>query len=320
VRAQFEVNVTAIVLRAGQRNGQATERLGFAMASVAFLAACLFAGAAFADEVSKGSQSAAPHNVQRMPTPLDGLGLDLASAFTGWNLLWYGGAVAATAAMSPTGLDHAIRVGVQRELVVAALADSANYAGYLLPIATAPALYVAGLVAHDPITAGAGSAALQSLGTALVATGVLKISVGRVYPLNGGDPNAPDRLNHPEFAHTFRPFQSVTWPFPAWPSGHTSSTVSVAAALAAYYPEELWVPLVGYPLAVAIGFGMVDGDRHWASDVIAGGLIGQGIGYSVGRAFYQRVRQGGQAHSGATVIVVPVATGEYQGVAMSCAW
>jgi membrane-associated phospholipid phosphatase len=255
-----------------------------------------------------------------MPTPLDGLGSDLVSAFTGWNLLWYGGAVAATGAMSPTGIDHAIRVGVQRELVVAALGDSANYGGYLLPIVVAPAVYVVGLVAHDPITAGAGSAALQALGTALVATGILKVSVGRVYPLNGGDPNAPDRLDHPEYARTFRPFQSFTWPFPAWPSGHTSSTVSVAAALTAYYPDELWVPLVGYPLAVAIGFGMVDGDRHWASDVIAGGLIGQGIGYPIGRAFFQRVRQAGRAQCGATVTVVPVATGDYRGVAMSGTW
>jgi membrane-associated phospholipid phosphatase len=38
------------------------------------------------------------------------------------------------------------------------------------------------------------------------------------------------------------------------------------------------VPIVAYPLALGIGFGTVDGDRHWASEVIVGALIGQAIG------------------------------------------
>jgi len=253
-----------------------------------------------------------------MPTPIDGLGADLLDAFTGTNLLFYGGAVAVTGAMAFSGADHAIRVGVQRNLVAPAFADAAFYAGYALPATVAPAIYLIGLAAHDPTAAGAGSAALQALATALTATGVLKIAIGRPYPLAGGDPSAPDRLDHPEYARQFRPFQTV-WPLPSWPSGHTSATVSIAAAFTAYYPEEAWVPFVGYPLGILIGLGMVDGDRHWASDVLAGGLIGHAIGYTIGADFRRRVRSQG-ARGTAAVKIVPLATPTYWGLDATGSW
>lgn len=227
---------------------------------------------------------------QRMPTPVDGLGANLAEAFTGTNLLFYGGAVAATGVMAFGGADQALRVGVQQNLVAPAYADASLYAGYLLPVLVAPGVYLAGLAVHDRKTAGAGSAAVQALVVAILATAVLKVGVGRVYPVNGGDPRAPDRLQHPEYAHEFRPFQALNLPTgPAWPSGHTVGTTAVAAALAGFYPDEPWVPFVGYPVALAVGFGLVVGDRHWASDVLAGALIGHAIGYGTGRAFRRRL-------------------------------
>jgi membrane-associated phospholipid phosphatase len=158
-----------------------------------------------------------------------------------------------------------------------------------LPAVVAPAAYLTGLVTGDRDMTGAGSAALQALGVALLTTGVLKIAVGRPYPLNGGDPNAPDRLEHPEYARQFHPFGSF-WPLPSWPSGHTSATTAIAAALTAYYPDDIWIPLVGYSVAIAIGFGLVDGDRHWTSDVVSGALVGHAIGYSIGGSFRRRAR------------------------------
>lgn len=253
-----------------------------------------------------------------MPTPIDGLGADLLDAFSGTSLLFYGGAVAVTGAMAFSGADHAIRVGVQRNLVAPAFGDAALYAGYALPASVAPAIYLVGLAAHDSKVAGAGSAALQALATALAATGVLKIAVGRSYPLAGGDPSAPDRLDHPEYARQFRPFQTL-WPLPSWPSGHTSATLSIAAALTAYYPDEMWVPFVGYPLGILIGLGMVDGDRHWASDVVAGGLIGHAIGYSIGADFRRRLTSQG-ARGARAVKVVPLATSTYCGLQATGSW
>lgn len=275
-------------------------------------------GIARAEPAGQPSTSLPATASTSMPTPFDGLGSDLVEAFTGTNPFWYGGAVAATGAMAFGGVDQAIRLGVQRNLVASPYADGALYAGYILPVTVAPAIYLVGLAVHDPQTAGAGSAALQALVTTLATTSILKIAVGRPYPLNGGDPNARDRLDHPEYARVFRPFQTF-WPLPSWPSGHTSATISIAAALTAYYPDQIWVPLVGYPLALLIGFGMVDGDRHWASDTLAGGLIGHAIGYSVGSAFRRRARAG-QAAGARGLTVIPRATPTYCGLAASGVW
>jgi membrane-associated phospholipid phosphatase len=252
-----------------------------------------------------------------MPTPFDALGSDVVDAFSGYNLLFHGGAILATGLMAFSGADQAIRVGVQEHLVAPAYADAALYAGYLVPGIVAPGIYVVGLLAHDPTVTGAGSATVQALGVSLVTMAFLKIAVGRVYPLNGEAPNAPDRLDHPAYAHTFHPFQSA-WPLPAWPSGHTIGTVSVAAALAGYFPDSIWIPLVGYPLGLGIGFGMVVGDRHWASDAIAGALIGHAIGYSIGRAYRRRAR--GEPTVAEGLQIVPLLAPGQAGAAVRLAW
>jgi membrane-associated phospholipid phosphatase len=266
-----------------------------------------------ASDDSAGAPSSVTRSATATPTPLDGLGPDLRDAFTGTNLLWYAEALAATGTMALGGADHAIRVSVQRNLYSPVLADGAFYAGYLLPAVIAPALYLTGLSTQNRDAAGAGSAVLQALGITVVATGLLKFAAGRPYPLNGGDPSATDRLDNPEYARVFHPFQTL-WPLPSWPSGHTSATVSVAATLTAYYPNNIWVPIIGYSLALLIGFGMVDGDNHWASDVVAGALLGQAIGHSVGSAFRQRA-QGVKDKMGARPTLAPVLSPSYCGVA-----
>lgn|GEM_PF-1550682 len=250
-----------------------------------------------------------------MPTPIDALGADVARAFTGTNLLYYGGAVAETGAMAFLGGDHAVRVAVQENLASGAYGEAAYFTGYLAPAIVAPGVWIVSMALHDRDMAGAGSAAVQALGVTLMTTAFLKIATGRVYPLNGGDPNAPDRLDHPEYAREFHPFGTLL-ALPAWPSGHTASFTSVVAALTGYWPDRLWIPLVGYPVALAIGFGMVDGDRHWTSDVVAGALVGHAIGYSIGRSF--RLRAHGDAASG--ISLVPIVGPGLEGVGVGGTW
>jgi membrane-associated phospholipid phosphatase len=253
-----------------------------------------------------------------LPTPVDSVGDDLVQAFTGPSLLFYGGAVFATGVMAFGGADQAIRVGVQRNMDWPAVGDASVIAGYTLPVALAPTLYVIGLSANDRDLAGGGSAAVQALAVTVLTTGILKLATGRAYPLNGGDPRAPDRLDHPAYARSFLPFQRLDFPvLPAWPSGHTSACISVAASLTAYYPDQLWIPLVGYPVSVLIGFGLVVGDHHWASDVVAGALIGHAIGYSIGRSFRARVL--GTQRSTGGITIVPLA-GDSYGLALVGAW
>lgn len=247
-----------------------------------------------------------------MPSPIDAFGTDVVRAFTQpVSLILYGGAVVSTIAFVPTGADHAVRVAVVENVHAPAWGDAAYYGGYVLPLVVAPGLYVSGLLADDRALAGAGSAALQALGVAFATTLVLKVATGRPFPLHGGDPNAPDRLQHPEYATEFSPFGFAGRY--AWPSGHTSSTISVAAALTAF-SDSIAVPLIAYPLAASIGVGMIVADRHWTSDVIAGACIGQAIGWPIGAAYRERM-PGTPKTTGSRLRFVPL-LGDVRGLAL----
>jgi len=114
--------------------------------------------------------------------------------------------------------------------------------------------------------------------------GFLKIGVGRQWPNGGADPSAPDRLEHPERAQDFAPFQRGIG---AWPSGHTAILFAGAAAFRASNPELGGWSFAGYPLALAVAGGMWFGDHHWASDILSGAMLGEAIGGSVGKSFSQ---------------------------------
>jgi len=60
----------------------------------------------------------------------------------------------------------------------------------------------------------------------------------------------------------------------SFPSGHTTVAFSVATMLALEYPRPLIIPIAAYSLAAATAFGRINGNYHWASDVLMGACIG----------------------------------------------
>ena len=66
-----------------------------------------------------------------------------------------------------------------------------------------------------------------------------------------------------------------------WPSGHTSSTVTLAAVLDEYYGPWVGIPLYG--LAGLVAFERLDDREHHFSDVVFGAALGYIIGKSVVR-------------------------------------
>jgi hypothetical protein len=65
----------------------------------------------------------------------------------------------------------------------------------------------------------------------------------------------------------------------AWPSGHTSSSFTVASVLDEFYGPKVGIP--AYALASLVAYRMVDTGDHWTSDVVFGAALGWVVGHTV---------------------------------------
>ena len=67
----------------------------------------------------------------------------------------------------------------------------------------------------------------------------------------------------------------------AWPSGHTSSSFTVAAVLNEYYGPKVGIPAIA--LAGLVGYQRLDSRVHDFSDVVFGAVLGWVVGTSIAR-------------------------------------
>ena len=239
-----------------------------------------------------------------MPTPIDDVPADLEDTFSGANLLYFAAAGLSTVAMVTSGVDRVARSEFDRRVDMKAGNDIANVCGYLVPGVVTPSIWVVGLAMHDRTVAGAGSAVIESILVTVTTMGAMKFASGRAWPV------VEDGADH---SLDFHPFHNG---IAAWPSGHTATTTTITAALTAYYPEHWWIPAIGYPLAAFLGVGMLDRNSHWASDAVAGMLLGQAVGFTIGRNFRRRVR--GIKGTADSLVVAPLSDGA--GLTLSGTW
>lgn len=125
--------------------------------------------------------------------------------------------------------------------------------------------YLAGTLGDD---ARASAVAQDGLAASLVASGIvtpaLKYVTGRSRPR---DTSGTTRL---------RPFSGAA----SFPSGHTTQAFAIASVIASHY-DETWVKCSSYAVAGLVGVARSYHDAHFASDVLAGALIGTLVGQSV---------------------------------------
>ncbi len=57
-------------------------------------------------------------------------------------------------------------------------------------------------------------------------------------------------------------------------SGHSSAAFSLATVIAMTFKEKKWVPYVAYGLATITAYARMHDHKHWASDVLAGAIMG----------------------------------------------
>ena len=102
------------------------------------------------------------------------------------------------------------------------------------------------------------------------ATFVLKQVAHRQRPNEGDYPD-------PYFWHG--PY-ALTSDYTSFPSGHTSTAFAVAAVVAGSY-NEWWIKTLSYGFATLTGLSRIHDNKHWASDVFAGALLGWWVGHSL---------------------------------------
>jgi membrane-associated phospholipid phosphatase len=96
-----------------------------------------------------------------------------------------------------------------------------------------------------------------------LATSAIKGVVGRRRPNTGMGP------------HSFSPFQGDY----SFPSGHATGAFAFASVIATHYDDTPWVEATSYGVAGLVGIARIELNAHWASDVVAGSLIGGIIGH-----------------------------------------
>jgi membrane-associated phospholipid phosphatase len=76
----------------------------------------------------------------------------------------------------------------------------------------------------------------------------------------------------------------------AFPSGHTALAFAAARVYAMEYKNIKAVPIIAYSMAGLIGFSRIIENRHWATDVFAGALLGYACGTQVTNNYHRYAR------------------------------
>lgn len=149
-------------------------------------------------------------------------------------------------------------------------ATSANeqFARNVRPLGQAGGIALIGLgwgIGRLSHNAGLVATANDSLEATLLAAGivapVLKEVVGRARP--------PAERG----SHRFTPFSGDT----SFPSGEAAEVFAIAAVVSAHHPA-LWARVAAWGTAAVLANGRLRLDGHWASDIVAGGLLGSAVG------------------------------------------
>jgi membrane-associated phospholipid phosphatase len=123
-------------------------------------------------------------------------------------------------------------------------------------------LGVIGYLADDESAMELGKAGLVGVASSGLAVQVLKRLFGRERPedatRSGGAWHGP----------------ALSPSFDSFPSGHSTVAFSVATVFTDMNDDSPWVGYVAYPLAAVTALSRITEKKHWASDVIAGALIG----------------------------------------------
>lgn len=241
-----------------------------------------FCFSAAGQEISVQEQS----GTEEIPIPLSMIFHNI-----GWNTLQsvtnnygfnFAGAGLGTWAFIETGFDWEWRNIAYKNTWVSAIGIPSVYIGYIVPGITPVAMYITGRLISDEKLQMTALALTQSLLLTVGIQSVFKITTGRTSPgiITGFDHTKKSRED--DFSGEFDWFNMNF--IAGWPSGHTANAFSAAATIAEIYRDNIAVQVGVYSYAVLMGLS-VSVSVHWASEVLAGALIGHAIGKTVGKSY-----------------------------------
>ena len=189
-------------------------------------------------------------------------------------------------------IGRAIRRG--RNDTLTNIFDNVQPFGNEYAIGVVGTFYLWGEIFKDP---RAKSTALDSIAASGIASGLIvnatKYLVGRARPTDGNG------------AYDFQPFSGHD----SFLSGHTTEAFTLASVITEHY-DAWWVKVTAYGLAGTVGYARLNNNRHWASDVLAGAVVGTYVGKTV-------VRFNREHHR---IKLQPIVAPDLQGAEFSMAW
>ncbi len=168
-------------------------------------------------------------------------------------------------------------------------------------LATAGVFFGAGLIFKDVRARDTGYMAASAILQCFLVDNVLKGLTGRQRPFVAG---GEDHWSGP--AAILKRFDGGNRDlYGSFPSGHSAAAFSLATVIALQYRHSGWVPVVAYSLAAGVGLSRMALDKHWASDVLVGAVVGHLVARLVVRDHERRRR------------VVPMLACTGRGIALS---
>jgi membrane-associated phospholipid phosphatase len=121
-------------------------------------------------------------------------------------------------------------------------------------------LYASGEISQNNSLSKTALLSLESWLTTGVVVSSMKFVFGRARPYTG------------EASHYFQPF-STSSSFFSFPSGHSSAAFAVFTTIAEQ-SKSVYVDVLAYSVATLCALSRVHNNKHWASDVFIGAVIG----------------------------------------------
>ena len=177
--------------------------------------------------------------------------------------------------------------------------------GGIAPAITPLAFFISGILFENDKNLIAACALTQTLILTMGIQSPLKMITGRRDPGLVSNGFYERIRSEDDFSGVFNWFNMDF--FNGWPSGHTANAFSAAATLSEIYYDNTLVKAGVFTYAALMGLG-VTFSAHWASEAVAGALIGYAIGKTVGKS-YRKLLNGSESSNPVTFYFTPNAAG-----------